>query len=255
MREAATFSPPSSPDKHARNVRAVDEIRTLRRRAGRWRLLFLLLALTSVAGAAWARHAWQSRGTADMDLDDPALTPLNAMQAPAGQNILAPLPKDGPGRRGTITGWRIHLGNRTKQGVVPKVTADGPTSLELTSSDLSDMWLHGPTIQVQSGMKLTGTMRLFVREMEGEVTLNLIVNRVRDGHAVSEIHTANPGRKRRDGWLSAQKTVTVPAGATSMEYEIRGRFRGAVLVNNLTLRIKPAAVPAADTAADDSLAE
>lgn len=248
LREASTFSPPTSPDKLARNARAVDEIHILRRRAGKWRLLFLLLALTSALGAAWAYQVWRNREVKILDFNDPAMPTLSAAEIAPGQNLLTPLPAAPP--LGPIPGWNIHLGNWKHQSFSIKNGKDDPPAMELTSSDLTDMWVRGPTNRVQPGMKLSGSMRLFVHEMDGVVTLNLIVNRERDGHSVSEIHTANPGQKRKDGWLSARKTITIPVGATSVEYEIRGRFRGKVLITDLTLHVKPTAATSDDGGID-----
>ncbi len=45
----------------------------------------------------------------------------------------------------------------------------------------------------------------------------------------------NPNQRRKGGWLVAQNTFEVPAGAVAIQWQIRGRFRGSVEIRNPAL--------------------
>jgi predicted phosphodiesterase len=251
LREMFSFSPPTSPELLAKDVKPVEEIRILRRQAGRWRLLFLLLAIISVISTAWFYHLWRNRDIKSLDIRDPAMATITAADAVPGMNILQPFDTATP--IGTpIPGWNVHLGNWKKQMFSLTSPKDMPDSLLLSSLAKDEIWVRGPMVRVQPGMKLTGALRMFVYELDGDITLYMVVHRERDGQPIADVHTASPGRKRRDGWLSAQKTITVPANATAMEYEVHGRFRGKVLIADLSLQVRPATAGGDDSAVESS---
>jgi predicted phosphodiesterase len=242
LRETASFSPAVSPAQQARNVRAVDEVVALRRRAGHWRLICLLFALCVAIGAAGAWQSGRQHVTPrSLDVNDPAILPVVAAELPPEQNLLAPLTAAPPS--GPIPGWKLHLGNAQSQRIAVCSVSEGAPVLELVSSDLAELRVGGPSIRVQPGMKLAGVLRLCADEMEGAVNLELIVHRRRDGREVAEVHVANPGQKRKDGWV-ARKTLTMPPGATNLEYQVHGRFRGRVLLKELSLERKTGPVRA-----------
>lgn len=238
-RPRAAFRPPDTADKHVRDAVLVSEITELRGRLRRWQVLAMLLGLLLAgAGLAWVRHATRAREIAPASL--PA---VRAEARETGVNLLvAPERPSAAGR--AVSGWTLRLGDRRRQSIRVEADPDhGHVFLLRSSSPNEELILRSGPVEVRPGQRLTveGQFRPGAG-YGGFVALEVEVRRAATaGQAASVVRLVSkePNQRRRSGWLAAQETFDLPAGAADVQVQVTGRFRGDLRVGGLSLARRP----------------
>ncbi len=209
LRAVTGFRPPGDPEAGVRDTEAVRELGALRRQTRSWRRLAVLaLAILAIAGllvGGFVRHLAHRA----LRLDD------------------QPQP-----------GWSILLGNRYRQSVSCHSTPEGPM-LRITSSDAaSEVRVASIPVHLVNQSAVTIEAR-FRKSPDFTGAVALTAPLVRDADAgpetLDQFLVKEPNQPRKDGWLYARKSAPLPARAREIHLEIRGRFRGAVEVADLSL--------------------
>ena len=239
LRDLLSFSPPASPRQGARDVVEVQAVARLRRRLRAWQVGFLvLLLLAALAAAGGGRAAWQHH-TRALELADRTMVPLDVAALRADQNLVA-LPSHATRAGEPIPGWRVRLGNRYRQSACIVRDTAGEAVMELGSTDAGEaIDIVSPPMAVAPGMTFYPEA-LFRKApgFAGSVALVVSLVRTRDGQAecIDQFYVKEPNQARADGWARAREKFSVPAGGTSIEFHIRGRFTGTVAVKAVDLR-------------------
>ena len=240
VRETLSFSPPATPDRGARNAVPVQGLDVLQKRVRRWRGFAVALAaalLAFAAAVAWGWHRYENRA---MELPDPAPAVVDACAAEIDSNLLSrpgsPSPPGVP-----VRGWTLRLGNRYRQRIEVRTAEDGSPVFAIESHAPQDeIRILSPAIHVAPKMTL-GFEALFRKDprFAGTVAAALSLTKSRDGRetAVDLFASKEPQTPPRHGewWEVKQSTGSLPAGAQSVRFEIRGKFEGAVEVKALSL--------------------
>lgn len=239
LRELLHFAPAETPNRALRNTPEVRELETLRRSVRKWRALYAVTTvalLAAVAAGVWLgwRHAHRAVTLAETTHPEAR----EAAQTAPGTN-LAELPglRTVPGR--PVPGWEVRIGNRHKQWVAIDAV-EGGTGMLIRSHTPSDPVAAVATpVRVEPGMRLC--MQALFRKsepFEGDVALALGLTRRNDGAETLDrefqVKAPNPN-VRRGGWMLAKSSFELPAGATSVQLELRGQFRGDVYIKDVSL--------------------
>jgi len=228
LREEMNFRPPQSRKDGARGVREVQDLAELQVRVKKWKgatwaLLVLTLALLGGGFFAWYRHA-----TRDLRIDHTRGHVVDATKAATGDNLLPVIAgSSGPG----LHGWRLRLGNKRRQ----LLSLEG-NIVTLTSETVEEeVELSSPVISVDDDMKLQlSAMIKPSPSYAGTIAVVISVTRD-DGSELNQYVVKEPTTRRREGWLLAQKTFELPAGARRVRFYIRGKFSGSVEIRDLAL--------------------
>ena len=239
IRELLNFSPPSTPDRAVKDVVEVLAITRLRRRLTAWRTGFLALLLAAAVGAAFgARTAWRHQ-TRTAVLVPPVLPTVDACTVTPDRN-LAQLPDTTVPAGQPLPGWILSLGNRYRQSAGVVRLEDGTLALELISSDPNEtLDVALPPIAVQPGLVFHPDA-LFRKDpaFVGSVALVVSLTRMLDGHEdhVDQFYVKEPNQQRDNGWIRARQKFDIPAGGSSIQFHVRGRFQGRVDVKGMELK-------------------
>ena len=237
LREVISFSPATSPDESAQNAVEVQELRRLRTRVARYRVLLWLLTTlvaTVLAGAMllWWRVAMRSKTIAD-----PLMSPIAAIRSPVDRNLLnvprSPFPADTP-----VPGWRIRIGNKRRQNAEVIRLDDGAIGFHLVSASPRDsIKLSSALVRVAPGMKLCAEAT-FAKSVDFSGNIALVITLRRHGQGngrfVDQFVVKEPTVQRKAGW-QAKRTFTLPAESEYVEFQIRGKFTGSVSVRDISL--------------------
>ncbi len=239
IRELLSFSPPATPEKAVQGAVQVQTITRLRRHVRAWRTGFVLVLMAAVLAGALGGHALWRHRTRALTIVPPVLEQIDARTAASGQN-LTPLP-DAPGNVGQpIPGWTVRLGNRYRQSARVVRSEDGTPAVELTSSDSADpVALISPPIAVEPGLAFYPDA-LFRKEngFAGSVALGVTLTRQVNGRTeqVEQFYVKEPNQAKPGGWMRAREKFEIPAGGSTIQFQVRGTFCGAVIVKSLELK-------------------
>lgn len=244
LREMLDFSPARTPDQTVKDAVEVQELKLLRRRVIKWKLLFAavlsaVLLAGGIACAAWWRH--HSRG---LSIGDSETAPTTASMIDVEKNILS-VPSSPAAVGSSIPGWSVYLGNRWKQGIRVEPARDASEPDEayafvLTSQTRKDeLRLLSPRINVEPGMRLC-LLAAFRKDADfaGNIAVVASLTKVAEGRreVVDQFIVKEPNVARKDGWMTAKKTFTIPADGAFLILQVRGKFIGRVAVKGLTLK-------------------
>ncbi|TFH16809.1 MAG: metallophosphoesterase [Lentisphaerales bacterium] len=242
VRQITSFSPPRTPDKAARNVADVQDLRVLQQRVRRWKAL--CIAVACAAAVAGVAIAWQAirHSKRAIFLHSPQ-TParIEATDVTADEQLLgmpaAPSEKGWP-----VAGWVLSLGNRYRQSIEAQRSEDGVMFLVLRSDTMRDeLRVISPHIDAEPGMKLCmqGMFKM-PDDFKGDIALTIELSREAEGALkVDDQFIRKPPNVRREGgWMLAKQTFVLPANSRSMRVQLVGKFRGQVEVKDLFLERK-----------------
>lgn len=231
LRELLVFSPPEDDRRGVQDTVEVATLDALHRRVARWKVLSgLILCVSLAAAGATVALWWRFRTRA---LDQPPRSPhaIHAATIRPQSNALPPLPK--PGAGSLADNWGLHLGNRRRQHVVLIQTDSGP-GLRLSSADSgSQLTVVSRPVRVIAGLSMR-VEGLFKKLDNFTGTVACAVVMTSPAGETKEL-VVNPNLRRKQGWLKAQQTFTVPAGIQTVHLHVRGRFAGTVVVRDLAL--------------------
>jgi len=229
IREQLDFSPPSDPGRRARNVVEVSELRSLRRRASLWRAAACATALAACAVAVAAAISLRMARLDRMEIAPPT-TPIHAAASVPEMNLLPKLGASLP-----AANWGIGLASRKSQRA-EQAEADGFPALKLYSARRLPMVIRSAPVTAAPGMPLR--MECYVRHkdgFDGELALAAVIT---GGSIQPRRLVASPALRRKDGWLKAQRSFELPAGAEQVEIQIFGDFSGETLVRDVILALR-----------------
>ena len=240
VRELLSFSPPADAAEAVQDTIAVAELATLHRAVKRWKrvtacsLCAALLLRGGGGAAAWYRLS-HSR------VIEPAggMLPYPAPLAAGDRNLLR-FPETSIATPQPIDGWRVHLGDRRAQSIAWTPDADGGHFALQSASDRHRLRLESPPIPVTQGMRLR--VELLTRagaDTIGTLGTDVTLYREQDGATLRVENFAGkvPNMRRAEGWMLAQETFTVPAGATAITVAIQGAFTGTFEARDLRLTL------------------
>ncbi|MBM4142210.1 MAG: metallophosphoesterase family protein [Lentisphaerae bacterium] len=238
LREILNFSPAATPEQAVRDAVEVQDIEALRRRVTRWKVLAAAALGAGLVAAAAAGAAWWRHGTRGLVLAEPALAPIPSVAVRAESNIL-PVPPPAAPAGGVVPGWRIVLGDRRRQSVsVAGGDGAGPVFRLESSSSRDQLRLESAPVLVRPGQKMCAE-GLFRRGEGFAGAVALVVSLTREGadgpERVDQFVVKEPNLPRQGGWLQAKNTFDVPARATAVSVQVRGRFTGDLDVSGLSL--------------------
>ncbi len=232
LRAQISFAPPSA-GSGVRNAVAVQDLRTLRRRAVRWRQAFwwfAVVVLLSAAAGGVAAWRYIHRGLA---LAAASIPVIQAEAMPPGQNLLAPLPV---AQRPT-DGWALMLDNRRGQRF--QRSADG--GIKVYSEDVWAAWaLRATPVEVTAGLKMCieALVRASPESAGDSVTLSVTLTRATPAGGIVRVESfavAHPELRRKESWRKAQKTFETPSGTKTVELSVQGQGCGTVELRELRL--------------------
>lgn len=244
LRKVLSFSPPDSPDKGVKDAVAVQDLEVLQGRVKRWKAAAAILLAAFLALAGGGAWAWQRHAHRVVEIGHPQ-TPRLAEESPPDTNLL-PLPSRLVPAGSPIEGWTVRLGNRYRQAASVAPIEPLEFAFVLRSDAPADeIRLIAQTVRLSGRTKLR-TSALFKKsnDFEGTVAIVISLDKKTAGGEdhIDQFITKEPLQARRGGWLMASKTVQkddLPAGAQSIRFEIRGRFRGTVEVKAPLLACVP----------------
>jgi predicted phosphodiesterase len=236
LRDQLLFSPPRQPGKQVRDAVEVCRIDELQRDVHRWKRSFsLLLILLLVATAAAGHFTW--RHLHRRLVIGPAM-PAAALHSdePPDEGLV---PRIAMPHLGPEPDWLLDIGNRYRQTITVDSTRDyGDVFVLASDTPREEMRISAPAIRVPGSGRFQ--MQAAFRRSDdfaGSVVLAASVTR-RNGGTIEEIRNyrvKEPSIRRREGWLRAQETFDLPAGAETLQIHVLGRFRGSVRVAEVTL--------------------
>jgi len=234
LRELLNFSPPMDESGGVRNAVLVADITDLRKRVARWRTIAAAVCIgslvaASAAGIAMYRHANRTLVMDGIESSEPA------SPAQPGVNLLV-WPPSRTDFDSAPRGWKICLGDGRSQRMAFEDSGGEATWRISSSTDRDDIRLVSRRIAACAGEKYC-VEGLFRKEddFSGNVALAVCVARGPGENPLEQFIVKEPVLPRREGWLAARQTFIVPARATAIWCEIRGRFAGTTLVRGLSL--------------------
>lgn len=238
LRKMLNFSPAQTLAQAARDVVEVRELKLLQRRIRRWKITAAVVGSMALIAAGLAGTFWWRASHRAMVLDGTPVRPVSAVTSAPEANLVAPPETAPPGL--AIPGWRVELGDKRRQRVTAgAVDPSGTPGFQLQSrSGREPIRLVGPAVAVRPGMKLV--MEALVHKakgFQGNLVLVLSVEREQAGRLerIETFRAKEPNLNRRGGWLLATETIECPAGARSVQLQLRGRFTGGAAVKGLRL--------------------
>lgn len=240
LREITSFSPAVTPDMAAKNVVEVRSIETLQKRVKKWRRLFAALAglltlLVIGTSLLWMRHAGRK-----LKLTHPqAESPINAADSEPESNLVS-LPDSSVAKGHQVPGWAISLDDKYRQSVQLQLLHGKTPCLVLSSeTDSGEIVVSSRPLTVQPGTKFC-MEGFFKREPDfrGNIALAIELTKQTDSgedQTDDQLIRKPPTMQRKDGWIAAKHTFTLPAGSKSIRLQIRGKFAGIVRITDVSL--------------------
>jgi len=240
VRELLSFSPPNDATEAVQDTVAVAELATLHCAVKRWKRVTacsLGMALLLVGGGGAA--AWHRLSRAQTIEPVGGIVPYPAPVAVTDRNLLR-FPEMPAVTPEAIDGWRVRLGDRRAQSVAWTPDPEGGHFTLRATDDRTPLRLESPPIPVQQGMRLR--VELLTRaetDTRGTLGTDVTLYRERDGVTVREANFAGrvPNMRRAEGWMLAQETIEMPAGATAISVAIQGAFTGVFEARSLRLTL------------------
>jgi predicted phosphodiesterase len=230
LRERLDFSPPADPDRRVKNTVEVQEMASLRRSVSRWRAavwgVLVVLAATALASGVFY---WQTVHRA-LEIPAPAV-PVMAVAASPDSNLLPPL-SSGSGSAPLSDAFGVQLSNRERQAATVEIL-EGEPVIRLRSSTRHPITLRSAPIHVAPGMsfRIEGQV-LYEADFDGELSFAAVCS----GKTLpAKSFSADPNLRRKAGWMKAQLSFEVPAGAEKIEVRVTGAFVGSVAVKSPAL--------------------
>ena len=234
LREMLNFSPAKTEQHCVRDAVAVQDLVLLKRSRNLWRnLSILVLVIVLTVAAAIGSLSWR-HCTRALDLHESMLPTISAITAPPDVNLIE-LPAVATPKGVPISGWSVHLGDKRKQSVCVLRTGDH-SSIALTSGTARDeLRLAAPPLRVTPGMKILSAA-MFSKSDDFRGSIALVVSLTKN--VAGRLETIerfvnkepNPNNRTADGWIAVQRTETMPADSSSIQYQIRGNFIGTVTI-------------------------
>ncbi|MEI6970630.1 MAG: metallophosphoesterase family protein [bacterium] len=244
LRDIVNFSPATNPRQAAHNVEAVHTLEVLQKRVRRWKLMFALSSTAALLLMVAVARAWMLKTDRHATIGDAAFAaPVRASIFAADTNMLScPTNAIAPGS--PIAGWTVFLSDTAAQGA--GLESGGPQSPPCMTlqSDGGEIRVSSRGFIVEPGTKLQMSA-LFRHEpgFTGDIWIGLELTRqTPGGETINHINPKPPSASRKDGWLAAQGTVTMPPGAKLIRFEIYGKFNGNTRVSSISLKKKQASV-------------
>ncbi len=239
VRPRLFFRPPDRPEDGARGADPVRDLAALNRRVRRYRGATVALAAALVLGAASAGVALHRYARRSVVIGATRASLPRATDIPPDRAIVAlPLRASPPGA--PIPGWEVRLGHRRRQAAQLVVDPEEGSVLRLRSrAPRAPLRVAATPVLVAPGDRLTAEA-LFRRAdgFAGRIALGVRVERetAEGPESLDHFVLKEPNLRRRDGWMGARETFTLPAGATRAQIDVRGTFAGEVEVREITLR-------------------
>ena len=241
------FTPPKSPDKAARNVLAVQDLKSIPPRKKKIPLNVISTVVVLVAIATIL--IWKRTHPA-MDMDGTA-------KAARSRVVLTPFAKEviEPGE--VIPGWFSHVDNRYHQRIGVNLDTFGMPFCYLTSkSEKESLSMSSPWIPVKPGQSwdLDAAFQL-KKDFEGTLSADILLESMQGGKPVirHDFLTRTPEAAAAGSWSRVREKVTIPEEGTRIQFRIGGTFKGTVLAHQMTLTLvaqgEPPAAPATNTKA------
>jgi predicted phosphodiesterase len=243
LRETVSFSPPHSPTLQVQNSVEVENVLRWSRKAANWRRTAVITSAVCallIAGALLYLHRFRER-----ELLIPA-SPILQHCASSGPTELLCAP-DAPIQAGLpIPGWDQQFGDAKQQSV--QVLKEESGLLFRLASDTArrEIRLISQTISATAKERLTleGSFRKHPGT-QGSALLVVSLSRIKPGDSsieyVDHYVVKEPLVARKDGWMTARQTFTVPGNTTSLTVSIRATINGTLDVKNVSLQSRDAA--------------
>jgi len=236
LRELLNFSPPANREMMVRDAVEVQELTVLKRSLSRWRILTTGVITLSVAAGIAAGTFWWRHHDRAVWIEGSQMQSIHASSRPHDRNLLMD-----PGRAETgqpIPGWKVLLGNRHKQSISAGPAETGGAFFLMVSETAKDeLLLSSPPILVRSGMKLC-LDGFFEKspDFRGEIAVSIPVTRILDTKEEDSEHARKaPNPPDNSGWGRAKRTFEIPANASRIRFQVRGKFTGKVRIRDLAL--------------------
>jgi len=241
LREILSFSPASTPEMAARNVTEVHTLQVLQKRVRKWRSLFIIailamLSIIAIVFTVWIRAATRRETIASASASASTDAGLSAVDRNLLSLPTAPVPAGQ-----AIPGWIINLGDKRRQSVrVDNSPADHSMIFVLDSASDQDLSISSPQFEVKPQMKFQMECSFKqAADFQGEVRLEIQLTRGTTRRTqTAQYNPKLPTMKRRDGWMAASGTFTLPEGSILAQLRIYGRFTGEVWVKDISFERK-----------------
>lgn len=244
VRQITSFSPPQTPDKAARNVADVQDLRVLQQRVRRWKALCIAVACAAVVAGiavAWQLVRYSKRA---IQLYSPATRARIDMAYARAGDLLLGMPSSPSEKGRPIAGWVLSLGNRYRQSIAARQSEEGGIFLVLTSDTVKDeLRIISPCIDAKPGMKfcMQGMFRQ-LDDFDGDAALTIELTRESNGtrKVDDQFIRKFPSIRKEGGWLMAKHTFVLPADSRAIRVQLVGKFRGSLEVKDLSFEFKGA---------------
>jgi hypothetical protein len=240
LRELLNFSPAANPQETVQNAVAVEDIQILHRSITKWKILALLilcLAVSLILGFMIPVWKHKNRG---MVLSRDIL-PLSAVSALSGKDIIT-MPEEPVPAHFAVPKWTINLGDKREQQVQVVPGGESGNMFSLSSGTIKDpIKIDSCPVTVKPGMKFqVKAYFLKAEDFIGNVSLAVTITKKSEniGDVANEFIIQQPNLKRKDGWMLAQRTFTLPADGESIQINVGGKFRGKLLIRDISLQKK-----------------
>ena len=219
----------------------------VKKKVRRWKMFFYIgLGLLAI-GAVFAGWIWLRYENRVLDTAGPGISEACAVDIPPGSNLLS-FP-DKPVAYGSIMPkWNVHLGNRYGQKVAWQPVNEEENGFVISSTSReSELWLASAPVLAAPAMKFS-TQACVKKspDFSGSIALALVLVKQREsrsmdsagnGKTVFETNqnfaVKEPNIPRKNKWLLAKQTVTLPARSYSLVFQIRGKFQGTVFIRDM----------------------
>ncbi len=233
IRELLSFAPPEQGTEAVPGEALDITVAKLTRKARAWRGAATAMALgaTLLLGTgAVLSHRHATRRLV-IDATGQVLAPP---QPPCDISLLHPLQRTPESN--TLSGWNVSLGNHRVQQLTPQ-THTGQLHLASRDADAEIRIVHR-AIPVLPGMKFC--LRAQFKRLEnfrGDLGTWVVLLKQEGGRPtrIDPFTSKQPNLRRKEGWLEARETFTIPTGATAIEVGIRGTFSGEANLRDISL--------------------
>ena len=237
IRELLDFTPPTTPEKAVQNAIPTQDITRLKQSIRRWKLLFLFSAALVLAVLVAALWFWRAQADYSMIIGPPLKT-VDGTHYPPKSNILPVLnATSATGDR--VDGWRIYLGDSRLQRLDVIAPQGDGLCLQLASQvNGTQMALSAPAIHVTPGQSwsMSGLLQKGDHFTGTALMAMILVRQGAKGDETNEnFYVKEPFLPRADGWMKVHQTFRVPAGGKTIQFQIRGMFRGILRAKGMSL--------------------